>query len=117
MVLINCKQCNKEINREQKNINRSKNNFCSRKCAGIFSRNTGMIKGNESEEVASDIIEHINKHKLHYWSTRFQIKKGVYCKKTDNNYTNTHVLASGVLHLSRISKFKKISQRRYEISE
>ncbi len=70
----------------------------------------------ESKEVAKDILNHINKKNLKFWSTRYELRKGIYCTKKGENYKTSYEVAKGTLYLVNRNKLIRISQRRFEVN-
>jgi len=55
---VNCKLCNKEINKELKEIKKCLNDFCSHKCSAIFN-NTGRKMSDETKEKIRKKLEKV----------------------------------------------------------
>ncbi len=68
----------------------------------------------ESEEIARDIMNHVKRKQLKFWSTRYEIKKGIK-KSSGGIYDNQHHIARGVLYLLNKRIFRRVSQRRHEV--
>ena len=75
-----------------------------------------MIIITKKEDIATDIINHINEENLNFWCTKNEIKKGIHCVETGKKYTNPRLVSKGTQILIEIGTLKRISQKRFEIN-